>query len=120
MNLDFIVGASNISLFLSAEFDLSSATELEIKFVSPGGLVKFTRTQSAGEVSAPAVDSPVIPGVPTSPFAANMYALYVILADDFTEGGDGEWNVCLTYTDTVTTPPTVLIGTGTLSIGPDC
>jgi len=120
MNFAFIVGESNISLFFFADFDLSSATELELKFVSPGGLVTVTKTQSAGEVSAPAVDSPTIPGVPLSPFAANMYALYVILADDFTEGGDGEWDVCLTYTDTVTTPPTVLIGTDTLSIGPDC
>jgi hypothetical protein len=86
----------------STLFDMSSNTELELKFTSPTGAV-LTLTKSGGRVSAPAVplttdvENPDGSISPQQTLDANEYMQITTIATDFTEVGS--WTVCGTYTD---------------------
>jgi hypothetical protein len=89
-------------IYIATTFDLSGNTELEAKFSLND--VSFTKTKTADGVSAPAIDSPVLPGNPATGFdggvlPANTYMLYTTVAGDFAEGGAGLWTTCAAYTD---------------------
>ena len=102
-------------IYVSAGYDLNDApfTELTLTFRYPATNTSFTRNTADG-VTAPAVDSPNIPGVGVLP--ANTYALYTTQAtDDFTAG---EWTCCLAYEDAA---PTLLYGDdGAFTVGESC
>ena len=93
-------------------FDLSSATELALKFTSPAG-VETTLTMTGGRVSAPsvAVSDSVI-----GEFAADNYMQITTIATDFTEAGT--WKVCGTYTDA--TPKVFHGDEGEFEVGESC
>ena len=117
------VGDIGRPIYVPTSFDLSSNTELEIKFTSPDGQTKFSKTKTSDGVTAPAVPSPALPadtetGFPGGVFAANTYMLYTTIAGDFDTGGDGLWSVCANYTDA--TPKFYQGDDGLLSIDPAC
>lgn len=90
------VGEIGRDIYVGTSFDLSANTELTIKFTSPSGTIIVTKTSADG-VTAPAVDSPALPGVGV--FPANTYMLYTTQAGDFDSGGVGDWTVCTVYDD---------------------
>ncbi len=90
------VGEIGKELYVGTDFDLSSNTELTIKFESPDSETVFERTKTSDGITAPAVDSPSIPGVGI--LLANTYMLYETQALDFIAGA-GEWCISARYTE---------------------
>jgi len=78
----------------STGFDMSSFTDLELKFTSPTNVKKSFTNSSGTRVTAPSVlvSDPVLGDI-----AADTYMQLTTLATDFTE--DGIYNVCGIYTD---------------------
>tara|TARA_R110000822_G_scaffold106533_1_gene234719 strand:- start:2414 stop:2746 length:333 start_codon:yes stop_codon:yes gene_type:complete len=106
------IGEIGKSLYIATGFDLSGNSELQINFTSPDGKTKFTRSNP--DVTAPATDSPSIPGIGVLP--ANTYLLYLTQADDFIV--DGEWCNESVYIDL--TPKKFIGSPGTLIISKTC
>ena len=96
----------------STLFDMSSETELTLKFTDPTG-IETTLTATGGRVTAPA--SPV-----TDPdlgsLLASEYMEITTIATDFPVGGS--WSVCGIYTDA--TPKVFHGNTATFTIGDAC
>lgn len=93
------------------QFDLSSNTELTLKFTSPTD-VKFSLTKTGTRVTAPATAS-------AEGFEANTYMQIATLITDFTESGT--WTVCGTYANTGASPPESFDGNdATFTIGEAC
>jgi len=97
----------------STLFDMSSNTELTLKFTNPVTGVETTLTTAGSRVTAPA--SPV-----TDPdlgsLLASEYMQITTIATDFPVGGT--WSVCGIYTDG--TPKTFIGNTATFTIGDAC
>lgn len=90
------IGEEGKGIFVDAQFNVNTApfTVLKIHFKSPDGLIVFNR-----DAVAPTADSPSMldeSGVPVI-IAANTYAYYKTVTDDFTQVGD--WDVYLEYQD---------------------
>lgn len=107
-------------LYVGTTFDLSSNTELTIRFTSPDGTIKFDKTTADG-ITAPASPSPALPE--SGDFSggilpANTYMLYTTDGTEFTLGGDGNWNICTNYQDG--TPKSFDGDDTTLVISPAC
>jgi len=102
-------------------FDLSSSTEMTLKFVSPSGVV-LELTQTGGRVSAPAVEltnEPVIQkdgSIKNQTVPASTYMQITTIASDFTEEGD--YTICGTYQDA--TPKTFFGDENKFPIGAAC
>lgn len=101
--MTIIQGDIGRPIYVPTTFDLSSNTELEIKFTSPDGTVKFTKNKTVDGVSAPAVDSPALPantntGFSGGVFPANTYMLYTTVGGEFSHES-GLWPLCTAYTD---------------------
>jgi len=83
-------------------FLLSSSTEMTLKFTSPAGVV-LELTQTAGRVSAPAVELTNVSviqadgSIKKQTLPASTYMQITTIATDFTE--EGEYDVCGTYED---------------------
>lgn len=105
-------GESNKTLDIDADFDLSGFTDLEINLTAPSGATKSFSNSVGGRVTAPATIS-------ADSIPANEYFQLITIATDFDEAGT--WTVCGKYTDTGTTPDTILIGDDvTFIVGESC
>jgi hypothetical protein len=114
------VGEVGRDLYVGTTFDLSSNTELIIRFTSPDGAVKFNKDTSDG-VTAPATPSPSLPA--SGDFSggvlpADTYMLYTTDGTEFTTGGAGNWTICANYQDA--TPKSFDGDDTTLVIGEAC
>lgn len=87
------------SVYVGTAFNLNTApfTVLKLNFTNPDGVTKFSRTDSADGITAPAVASPSLPNVGVLP--ANTYMLYKTQAADFPLGSAGDWKLCSEYED---------------------
>ena len=85
-------------------YDMSSYTELSIKFNKPDG-TSVTKTYSGGEVT---LGTGAVTDADLGDLAANEYVEYDIEAGFLDQAG--AWTGCLTYTNTASTPDDVYIG----------
>jgi len=91
-------------------FDLSSNTELTLKFTSPTGAeTSFTKTGSR-------VTAPAVVGGSGGTIPANTYMQLITIATDFTEVGT--WTVCGVYNDA--TPKEFHGNDATFTVEDDC
>lgn len=110
----FFVGESNKNFYAATNVDMSTNTELEIIFTKPDGTI-VTKTQTAGEIALGAsgitFDNPDGESITA---LANEYLIYAIepaFLDQAGNRADGNpWKAYAKYTDTATTPDTVIIG----------
>ena len=106
-------------LYVATSFDLSANTNLEIKFTSPDGLTKFTKSKLLDGVTAPAVDSPSLPATDNFSGGVLPASTYMLYTTDGTEfDADGDWQICTAYTDG--TPKYYQGDDGILTIDPAC
>lgn len=92
------IGEIGREYYISTAFDLSSFSELAIKFTSPSG-ESFEKLTADG-VSAPSAPSPALPaggGFAGGVMPADTYILYITDGTEFDEAGD--WTVCVRYED---------------------
>lgn len=100
--MSLIVGDSNKAFRVSAGYDLSSYTELSIVFTLPDSTTVTKTTADGVIIGTGTTDADL--GV----LAANFYVEYPIEVGFLSQAGT--WYAYLVYTDTVTTPDTVLNG----------
>jgi len=106
------IGEIGKLIYINTTFDLSGNTDVQVNFTSPDKLIKFTR--SSPDVTAPAVDSPSIPGIGVLP--ANTYMVYATQELDFTEVGN--WCLQAVYIDS--TPKKYIGDEGLITIEDNC
>ena len=108
---------SNQPFRLAPSFVLSSNTGLTLQFTSPSGTVTTHTKASSPAVTAPAValtNDPELGDV-----AASTYFELFTTTTTFTEAGT--WTACGKYTDTATTPDTIIETLPvTFTIGESC
>jgi len=104
------IGESNkIIRVSSGGVSMATNTNLGLAFVAPTTAgTNFSRDESSSP-NAVALGTTLITDPTLGPLAANTYVNYLTGATDFNEAGT--WQVQLTWTDTGTTPDTIIIGT---------
>lgn len=110
----FFVGESNKSFFAATNVDMSTNTELEIIFTRPDGTTEI-KTQTAGEVAL-GIAGTTFNDPDGNPITvlANEYLIYAIEPGFLDQAGSrankNPWKAYARWTDTGTTPDTVIIG----------
>jgi hypothetical protein len=100
---------------VAAGYDMSSRTELSIKFTKPDATT-VTKTQTGGEVALGTID---VTDPDLGALLANEYVEYDIEAGFLDQAGT--WTGCLTYTNTAPAPDDIYIGdTFTFTVGSTC
>jgi len=100
---------------VAAGFDMSSRTELSIKFYKPDGTA-VTKTQTGGEVALGIIN---VTDPDLGSLLANEYVEYDIESGFLDQAGT--WTGCLTYTNTAPTPDDIFIGNAfSFTVGSSC
>lgn len=112
------VGEIGRDLYVNTGFDLSGNTSMSMKATITVDDVPYETLITTG-ITAPAVDSPAIPGFGVLP--ADEYMLYTTDGTEFIKDGvdvPGDWTLCVTYNDA---SPKTFYGADTiLTIGERC
>lgn len=109
------VGETGKIFRVAAGFDMSSYTELSIKFIKPDGTI-VTKTQTGGEVTLGTIN---VTDPDLGSLLAHEYVEYDIESGFLDQSGI--WTGCLTYTNTTPTPDDIYIGDSfTFTVGTTC
>lgn len=108
--MSLTVGEVGKIIRIATGFDLSSFTELTVVFTKPD-LTTSTKTQTGGEIT---LGTGNVTDADLGALLANQYVEYVIEVGFLDQAGDSAdtnpWKQYLTYTNTVSTPDDIFIG----------
>lgn len=100
---DLFVGATNVTIRVKTDIDMSSNTELSIRFCKPDGTT-VTKASADGVV----IGSSTITDDDLGALTANKYLEYPTEASFLDTAGI--WKAQAIYTDTATTPDSIYYG----------